>query len=86
MSLVRLELLPFMSEEFCVPVFHISHLEVVIFILCYHSECMAHLEKIQINKFSACVRLKNLLEYGPEPATLIWSQALCHPTLHPNKA
>ena len=50
------------SWEFCIPVVHISHLYIVIFICCYHSQRhIAHLEKVK--SINECMCTSNLLDY-----------------------
>ena len=44
------------SREFCIPVIHISHLYIVIFIFCFH------LEKVQ--SINECMCTSNLLNYS----------------------
>ena len=46
------------EREFCVPVVHISHLE-VIFLFCFHSERALHIKK-KIKPIYECIRTSNL--------------------------
>ena len=46
------------EREFCVPVAHISHLE-VIFLFCFHSERALHIKK-KIKPIYECIRTSNL--------------------------